>query len=328
MNADSKTSEASSQKPGLRCRSHGQFAPWLAQSGGSLAITTYTSGKLVLLGTHQGRLRFRTRKFARPMGLALRGKRLALAVQKKIFLFQNWGAGRFRLRQEFSTGKVDAHDVAFGRHGIYFANTRFNCIARTTPEKRFLRNWRPPFVPKSATKDHCHLNGLGMMAGRPAMATAFCATGKRGGWRGEDRFTKGVLIDIAENQVVASGLCMPHSPRWYRGRWWLCNSGHGMLSTFNALAAQCEDFCALPGFTRGLCFVGDYALVGLSKIRKEHILDAPPVRASGTEMMAGVALVDLHTSRQIGAIEFVRGGREVYEVLFLPGIRKLDVQEV
>ena len=118
MHADSRTPEASSQKPGLRCRAHGTFATWLDQSGGSLAITAHTSGKLVLLSTKNGRLRFRTRKFPRPMGLALRGDQLALAVQKKILLFRNRGAGRFEIAEQFSTGKVDAHDVAFGRRGI------------------------------------------------------------------------------------------------------------------------------------------------------------------------------------------------------------------
>ncbi|MCG8449266.1 MAG: TIGR03032 family protein [Pirellulales bacterium] len=327
MNADPTTPDAHANKSQLRCRSRGGFADWLAASGGSLAVTTYTSGKLVLLSTKEGRLRFRTRKFPRPMGLALRGNRLALAVQQQILLFRETGVGKFALEQEFSTGKVDAHDVAFGRRGVYFANTRWNCIARAVPEKRFLRSWLPPFVPKTATRDHCHLNGLGMQAGRPAMSTAFCVTDQPAGWRGADRFTTGVLIDIAEDRVVATGLSMPHSPRWHQGRWWLCNSGEGALSTFDEQSGRCEPFCRLPGLTRGLCFVGDYALVGLSKIRKKHILETPLVRASRSNVMSGVALVDLQTARQVGALEFVRGGREVYEVVFLPGRRRPDVEE-
>jgi len=325
MSADSKTREGGSQKSSLRCRAHGAFADWLAGSGGSLVVSTYTTGKLVLVSTHQGRVRFRTRKFPRPMGLALHRQDLALAVQKKILLFRDRGAGEFTLEQEFATGKVDGHDVAFGRRGIFFANTRFNCIARAAPDKRFLRNWLPPFVPRSARRDHCHLNGLGMQAGRPAMVTAFCATDQPGGWRAADRFTKGVLISVADNRVVARGLCMPHSPRWHEGRWWLCNSGHGMLCTFDEQLGRCEEFCALPGFTRGLCLVGNHALVGLSKFREKHILDAPPVRVRDAKLMAGVALVELGTCRQIGALEFVRGGREVYEVVFLPGVPRPNV---
>ena len=322
-----ETPENPQKKSGLRCRAHGEFSAWLAASGGSLAITTYTSGKLVLVTTHEGRIRFRTYKFPRPMGMAIHGKQLALAIRRRILLYKDTDKGKFTLQQEFATGKVDAHDVAFGRRGIYFANTRFNCIARAEAEKHFLRSWQPPFVPKSATRDHCHLNGLGMKLGRPAMATAFCATDKRAGWREDDRFTKGILIDIRQNKIIAEGLCMPHSPRWYKDNWWLCNSGHGSLMTFDEQSDAFREFCTLPGFTRGLCFVNDHALVGLSKIREAHVLDTPLVRESATRTMSGVALVDLVSSEHVGTLEFVRGGREVYEVVFLPGIEKPNFEE-
>ena len=300
------------------------MAQWLAASGGSLAITTYTSGKLVLVGTWDDRLRFRARRFPRPMGVAIRGDRLALAIQKKLLLFHKRNAA-YTLEREFDTGKVDAHDVAFGRRGIYFANTRYNCIARNSDRTRFVRCWQPPFFDEVVPRDRCHLNGLGMQSGRPRLATAFCETSHKGGWREQNRFTGGVLIDIAQNQVVTRGLCMPHSPRYAAGKWWLCNSGHGLLSTFDLETAACEEFCALPGFTRGLCLVGNHALVGLSKIRKEHILDAPPVREHHEKIVAGVALVDLRLGNQVGLLEFVSGGNEVYDVVFLPGQESPDL---
>ncbi len=315
MPTDPATHDTEKPRAQLRCRSHGEFSRWLERSGGSLAITTYTSGKVVLLSTSQGRVRFRARKYPRPMGIALRGKQLALAVREKVLLFRHADRGKFQLQEEYVTGRVDAHDVAFGRRGIFFANTRFNCIARTSPEKRFWRTWLPPFIPPSARKDHCHLNGLGMRNGRPALATAFCASDQPGGWRAEDRFTGGVVLDIPSNHIAAGGLCMPHSPRRHQGQWWFCNSGLGELAVLQAGTAR--PICQLPGFTRGLCLFGDYALVGLSKIREKHILNYP---RTATEMMAGVALVDLKTGRQTGALEFTRGGREVYEVLFLPHI--------
>lgn len=328
MTSDAEKPTKSSSRSGLRCRTHGKFTEWLANSGGSLAITTYTSGKLVLVTTDEGRLCYRTLKFARPMGIAYRKERLALAVQKRILLFQKNGKGKFTLKREYETDRVDAHDIAFGRRGIYFANTRYNCIARAVPEKRFLRNWKPPFVPDNTQRDHCHLNGLGLLEGRPAMATAFCATDKKGGWREDDRFTKGILINIPENQIVAEGLCMPHSPRWYRDRWWLCDSGHGTLSVFDEASQQCLPVCKLPGFTRGLCFVKNHALVGLSKIREKHILETPLTRDHHTNLMAGVAVVDIASREQVGMLEFVRGGREVFDVVFLPKIRRPRMEEI
>ena len=81
------TAEAVPKKR-LRCRTQGNFAEWLAASGGSVAITTYTSGKLVLVSSRGQRLRFRTLPFPRPMGMALTGRRLALAVKKRILVFR------------------------------------------------------------------------------------------------------------------------------------------------------------------------------------------------------------------------------------------------
>jgi uncharacterized protein (TIGR03032 family) len=318
---------APTTKKSLRCRAHGNFGEWLAASGGSVAITTYTSGKLVLVSCRNHRLRFRTLRFPRPMGMALAGRHLALAVQKRILLFRSRATTNspdtlFTLKRQFDTGRLDTHDVAFGRRGIYFANTRCNCIARATSRCNFLRSWQPPFISDMVHQDRCHLNGLGMYRGRPAMATAFCETGHAGGWRDENRFASGVLVDVRENRVVARGLCMPHSPRRHEGHWWLCNSGHGTLCRFNPARQQCEAVCSLPGFTRGLCFADNHALVGLSKIRKKHILDASSLSGQAEESKAGVALVDLRTGNQTGMLEFVSGGREVYEVVFLPNIKR------
>lgn len=310
----------------LRCRASGNFTEWLACSGGSIAVTTYTSGKLVLVSAAANRLRFRTHHFPRPMGLAFTDRQLAIAVQERILVFhQPHAAAPLTLQEQYHTGKLDTHDLAFGRRGLYFVNTRWNCLARATTRCRFIRSWQPPFIPEMVRRDLCHLNGLGMRHGQPAMATAFCATSHAGGWREANRFTSGVLVDVFTNRVVADGLCMPHSPRWHKGQWWLCNSGHGTLERFNPQLGATEEVCSLPGFTRGLCLVEDHALVGLSKIRPEHILDAPPVHSRHPQTSAGVALVDLSSGRQTGLLEFTQGGNEVYEVLFLPQLKQPDL---
>jgi uncharacterized protein (TIGR03032 family) len=312
-------------KAPLRCRLHGKMAEWLRQSGGSLAITTYTSGKLVFVGCEGRQIKFHAHKFARPMGMAVNGRRLAIAIREQILTFhlsENANrAATFVPNRVYHTGKVNAHDLAFGRRGLYFVNTRFNGLARVSEAKRFVHCWLPPFISTMVRQDRCHLNGLGMVAGRPGLVTAFCETDEHNDWRKEDRFTSGVLIDISRREIVARGLCMPHSPRRYHGKWWLCNSGCGSLSQFDPMTGECREFCSLPGFTRGLHFVGKYALVGLSKIRPEHILDAPPVRARHEDLIAGVALVNLASGKQEGLLEFTSGGNEVFEVAFLRGIK-------
>lgn len=326
MTKNAKSAEPVKRR--LRCRTSGRLTEWLSQSGGSLAITTYTSGKLVLVSSFEGRLHFRSKHFVRPMGIAFADGQLALAVRREILLFRQSAvdADQFALRQRYETGKVDAHDVGFGERGIYFANTRFNCVARPSLKKRFVRAWQPIFIGEGngglVRGDRCHLNGLGMRHGQPELATAFCATGHANGWREQDRFTGGVLIDMRSDEIVVEGLCMPHSPRWHDGRWWLCNSGHGLLSSVDVATGDLTEVCELPGFTRGLSFIGDHALVGLSQIRSKHILDAPPVRERHRKLFSGIALVNWKTGQHVGSLEFLDGGREVFDVIFLPGIKR------
>jgi uncharacterized protein (TIGR03032 family) len=180
-------------------------------------------------------------------------------------------------------------------------------------------------MPQATPRDCCHLNGLGLRGSRVTVVTAFCTGGEPGSWRGGERFASGVVLDVRESRIAVAGLCMPHSPRWHAQRWWLCNSGEGTLCTFDPASGACTPIAALPGFTRGLAFAAGHALVGLSRIRKRHILDAPPVRERFPRLRSGVWLVEPGTGRTPGALEFIRGGREVFDVAFLPGVLRPEL---
>ncbi len=295
----------------------GDFVQWLATSGGTLAVTTYNSGKLALFSAAGGRLAASFWSFPRPMGVACSGDRMALASRDHVWLFRV-REGQVGVEAIYSTGRLDAHDVAFDRRGLLFANTRFNCVGRPSERVSFLRNWQPPFIEATQRTDCCHLNGIGVRNGRLAVATAFCASERPAAWRQGDRFSSGVILDVQRNRIAARGLCMPHSPRWHDGRWWFCDSGQGTLSAVDLERGHCTSRVELPGFTRGLTFAAGRAVVGLSRIRKRHVLDAPPVRERFPRMRSGVWLVDVNAGRETGALEFLRGGREAYDVAFLP----------
>ena len=316
----------------IELRPRGDFVAWLAASGGTLAATTYNSGKLALFAAPAGELVASFWSFPRPMGVAFADGKLALATRDHLWQFQidhgealptaDGSALILRPAQAWSTGRIDAHDVAFDRRGILFANTRFNCVARPSERVHFTRTWRPGFMAPTApsvASDCCHLNGLGVRDGRLVAATAFCDRAEPAAWRDGDRFQSGVLIDVIKNRVAARGLCLPHSPRWHERDWWLCDSGRGALARFNPRTERCEAVVALPGFTRGLTFAAERAIVGLSRIRHRHILDAPPVRERWPRLRSGLSLVDPQRGVETGSLEFVRGGREVYDVAFLPG---------
>jgi uncharacterized protein (TIGR03032 family) len=310
----------------IELRAHGDFVEWLAASGGSLAVTTYNSGKLAFFSASNGVIAASFWHFPRPMGLAASADRLALGCRDHLWSFRI-ANGQLGVDAVYWTGRLDAHDLAFDRRGLMFANTRFNCIARPSDRVNFLRTWQPPFVAAACRQDCCHLNGIGIRSGRLTMATAFCESDAPSAWREGDRHQSGVLIDIRRGEVAARGLCMPHSPRWHDGRWWFCNSGEGALCSTDQAGAV-ESRVTLPGFTRGLAFAAGRGIIGLSRIRKRHILDAPPVRERFARLRSGVWLVDSKSGRPTGALEFTGGGREVYDVVFLARIERPEIVQV
>jgi uncharacterized protein (TIGR03032 family) len=131
--------------------------------------------------------------------------------------------------------------------------------------------------------DRCHLNGLGMVAGKPKYVTALGATNEMAGWR-PNKAKGGILIDVDTSAILCRGLSMPHSPRWYGGRLWLCESGSGTLGTVDLNTGRYEPVAAVPGFTRGLDFAGDLAFVGLSQVRETAVF-------SGVQEVFAVALL-------------------------------------
>lgn len=93
---------------------------------------------------------------------------------------------------------------------------------------------------------------------------------------------------------------MPHSPRLYRGKLWVLNSGTGELGRIELGASgDTSKFHALtfcPGFVPGLAFHGKHAFVGLSKPRYERFeglaLDRKLAEAD-SEPWCGLQVIDL-----------------------------------
>ena len=119
----------------IGCRVSDSFASWMAQAGGSLVVTTYQAGKLVMVGWDQGRgqVTLLFRQFDKPMGLAASSdaKRLALATRQSVVLladapllapdYLEEHKGRYAAlylpRAAYFTGDLNVHDLAFdGEH--------------------------------------------------------------------------------------------------------------------------------------------------------------------------------------------------------------------
>ncbi|QDU23842.1 hypothetical protein ETAA1_58500 [Urbifossiella limnaea] len=125
--------------------------------------------------------------------------------------------------------------------------------------------------------------------------------------------------------MLASGLSMPHSPRWHDGRRWVLESGSGRVLLIDAAGGATEVVAGLPGFARGLAAAGRYAFLGLSKIRPTSAMDGVPLAARRAELKCGVAAVDLAAGRVVGLLEFQTAVEEIFDVQLLPGARFPEV---
>ncbi len=319
----------------VECDASPDFSAWISQVQGSLVVSTYQAGKVALIGWDGRQTTLLMREFDKPLGLAVAGGQLALATRYEVTLLANakllahdfleQEPGRYDAlylpRATFHTGDLNTHDVAFQGDDLLLVNTRFCCLARLSPLFNFEPFWRPSFVTDLVPEDRCHLNGLAMEDGQPRFVTALGTTDTAGAWR-ENKAQGGVLIEVSSGQIVLGGLSMPHSPRCYGGRVWVLNSGTGELLSVDPVQGRSTPVCRLPGYLRGLAFVGPYALVGLSKIRERHIFGGLPIQKDFDSLRCGVAVVDLRSGRLAGLFEFTAGCEELYDVQFLPGVRR------
>jgi uncharacterized protein (TIGR03032 family) len=158
-----------------------------------------------------------------------------------------------------------------------------------------------------------------MVDGRPKYVTALGETSTPAGWRA-NKASGGVLMDVGSGEILCRGLSMPHSPRWYGGRLWVCESGSGTLGTVDLSTGKYEAVAAVPGFTRGLDFVGDLAFVGLSQVRESAVFSGIEIteRLAPEERTCGVCVVDLRRGEVVALLKFTSGVQEVFAVALLP----------
>jgi uncharacterized protein (TIGR03032 family) len=193
-------------------------------------------------------------------------------------------------------------------------------------EASFVPLWKPPFVSRLAAEDRCHMNGLATADGEAGFVTAVAKSDVADGWR-EHRRSGGIVIDVASGETVAEGLSMPHSPRLYRERLWLHDSGTGRFGFIDRKRGRFEEVAFCPGYLRGLVFAGSFALVGLSKLRPENrtfqnlpLTDA--LARKGTSAHCGIEVIDLERGDAVHRLRIEGVVNELYDVAALAGARR------
>lgn len=317
------------------------FSDFLGKQPIALAMSSYQSGKFYLLGQNvDGGLMVHERFFRKAMGICVPSKdTLLLATLFQIVKFHNMLEPDQQINNVFDacyvpreihvTGELDAHDIGVLKDGrTVFVNTLFNCLATPSTRHSFTPIWKPPFISKIVKEDRCHLNGLAMQDGVPRYVTAVSKSDTIDGWR-DRRTDGGIVVDVASGEIVAEGLSMPHSPRLYRDRLWVLNSGTGEFGWIEPKArgghAAFRPLAFCPGFLRGLAFHGKYAFVGLSRPRYKRFeglaLDRR-LAETDSEPWCGVQVIDLDTGACVHWFRLDGPVGEIYDLGVVPGVTR------
>ncbi|MCA9000030.1 MAG: TIGR03032 family protein [Planctomycetaceae bacterium] len=315
-----------------RYEASGSFPQILDALGISLLVSTYQAGKLLVLGTFQGNLEVAFHSFEKVMGVAVRPDRIAVGARGQIFFLESTPElaprvsppGKFDAcfltRSSHVTGEIHGHDLAWSGNDLWVVNTLFSCLCTLDPQYSFVPRWQPPFVSNLAPEDRCHLNGLALENGKPRYVTLMAESDTPGGWR-PTKATSGCVMDVASSEVVARGFAMPHSPRIARNQLFVLDSGHGRLSHVDRQTGHVNPIVELPGYTRGLSFAGNYAFVGLSKIRETSVFGGIPIAADRENLRCGIAVVDMRTGELAASFLFHSGVTELFAVEVIAGVR-------
>ncbi|MBW4646455.1 MAG: TIGR03032 family protein [Goleter apudmare HA4340-LM2] len=305
------------------------FSDWLQSQQISLAFTSYQSSRLMLLGVNaQGQLSVFERMFDGAMGLYTTPERIYLSAKYQIWQLDNAltpgqlydGYDRLYIpRLGYTTGNLGIHDLAVEADNsrIIFISTILNCLATVSDRYNCIPLWKPSFISGLVNEDHCHLNGLAMVDGKPRYVSLYAQSDVLNGWQNQWQ-SGGCIIDIASDEVIAGGLSLPLSPRFYQGKLWLLNAGKGEFGYVDQ-DGRFQPVASCPGFPRGLAFTGDYAIVSLSKPQDKNFpgfTDAP---------RCGLMVIDLKTGGVVHWVLLEGEITELADVQVLSGVRRPQV---
>jgi uncharacterized protein (TIGR03032 family) len=326
------------------------LADWLAAERLSIALTRGNS--LSLVGRLQdGSVSLAEYQFGMCRGVFAAGSEtLFLATRYQIWRLQNalpdgelTDAGHDCLylpQTAWTTGMLLVRDLAADPAGeVRFVNGLFSCLSAPSTRLSFEPVWVPPFISALLAEDRCHLSGLAIAEGGPAVVTSASCADHPYGWRERQR-DGGVVLSIPTGDTIASGLSMPCSPVLRDGSLWLCAGGSGELVAIDPSDGDIDVVAALPGFARGLAVTGEHAVVGTSCPNRGETFDGLPLsdRLHGAEAngRCGVFVVNLESGAIEHSLLLSGGSAEIHGLALLPGVRNptavpftgADVQEL
>jgi len=294
------------------------FAAWLSERRAAIALTTGTTGRLVLVGaTPEGKVSLFLRAFDGAYGLHGNGQTLLMASAFQIWRFENavapgkTASGYDKLfvpRVANTTGDVHAGDVALAADGtVLFANTLFSCVAAASAEFSFTPVWRPPFITRLLPEDRCHLTGFALEDGLLRYVSVAAATDTPSGWT-RVIASGGLVIDAASDAVVARELALPVAPRLHDGRLWLGEAASGLFGFIHLDNSTFEEVAFCPGWLAGLAFVDNFAVVTTSTARNGRGMGGLPLEHNlesyNAKAQTAICVIDLASGEVVHWLRF------------------------
>ncbi len=316
--------------PPFSCQYTPNLPEMLIQMQASIVISTYQAGKLIFISAkNENELIQLPRTFNKPMGVALQGQKMAVATKDEVIVLVNDARianeyprnpntydNFFLPRATYYTGQVDIHDLKYGNDGLWAVNTSFSCLSLVNDDFSFVPKWKPPFITKLASEDRCHLNGMALKNAEPAFVTALGTGNTPQSWR-ENIVQGGVLMDVSTSEIVTKGLAMPHSPRFYNDDLLVLLSASGEFGRIDTMTGKYETITKLKAFVRGLSIVGDFAFIGVSKLR-QNSSTFKHLEIAKLSNWSGVSVVHIPSGALVSELRYLTSVDEIYDIQILP----------
>ena len=224
------------------------------------------------------------------------------------------------IRTRFLPGCLYIHDLAMICNKLHFNAVGENAVLGLADDGRTERAWWPRCIDTENGpifgRNHIQLNSIA--AGQDLAGSFFSASSSqvmrlRPGHLRFPVDRRGVIFSGSTREPFAWGLTRPHSARLHRDAVWVDNSGYGELGY--AEAGCFHPVVRLPGWTRGLCFHGDIAFVGTSRVIPRFQRYAPGLNLETS--ICAVHAVDVRTATIRGSLRW-KWGNQIFAIDWLP----------
>jgi uncharacterized protein (TIGR03032 family) len=310
----------------LRARVRGDFWNLLDELDVTLLVTREYEHLAVGLAVRDGRPWVTAMTLPHPSGIAVGGGAVHVAATRNPNQIVELAPARreekplLPVRSTFYAGSLYLHDLAFVGGVLHGNAVGRNAVVRLGADGEFDPVWWPEAIETRGRPDfstnYLQLNSI---AGAASIERSYftastdAVAARRPGHRNFPVDGRGVLYSGAKRDPIARGLTRPHSARLHRRRVWIDDSGYGRLVVLRG--EEFESVTELPGWTRGLCFVGDVAFVGTSRVLPRFRSYAPGLDLARSS--CGVHAVDTRTGNVVASYHWPEGD-QIFAVEAVP----------